>query len=217
MVDLRLNEKIVLVTGADDSLGTVICEKLVKNGAKVWSHQFSENTAGSNQHYVNTTTIISKLDSREEVRTVVNKIIAEDKKIDILINLAEKKDSFTIDQLTPQTWLAAFQRNLDTPFLCCQEILPAMIEHGSGTIINITSQAAFTGDIGPHYAASKSALNSFTKGLAREFKEKGIKVKEVCVPVKLHNQSHPLKSRRHMIEAVANKTLLACSAYLDDE
>lgn len=217
MIDFSLNEKIILVTGAEDSLGGIICEKLVNAGAKVWIHQYSESTAGASQHEMNTVSIISRLDSRDEVRNVVNRIIAEDNKIDVLINLGEKPLSTTIDDLTAQEWLAVFQRNLDIPFLCCQEIIPTMMENGSGIIINITSQAAQTGDIGPHYAASKSALNSFTKGLSREFKDKGIKVKEVCVPVILHDKSLPCETGRQMMEAVANKTLLSCSAYLDEE
>jgi 3-oxoacyl-[acyl-carrier protein] reductase len=220
MFDVTLNHKVALVTGVDDNLGAKICEKLAKAGAEVWIHRFNEEDAENLQEKILSFggaayVITNSLHTPEAVRSVVSKIIEKSCKIDILVNHAEKVAIESIDLLTTEKWLDTFETNLDVPFLCCQEILPFMLQKGDGTIINISSRSAETGELGPHYAATKSALESFTRGLSREFKGRGIKVKVVCPPISLHDKRLATYEKARIIEAMANKALLLCSPYLD--
>ncbi|TRZ38111.1 SDR family NAD(P)-dependent oxidoreductase [Niallia circulans] len=222
MFDLSLNNKVVLVTGVDDMLGAAICKKLAEAGAIVWIHRFHTNEAVDLHKEIRSmgglaSVITSDLQTANEVQAVVKKIIEQNGKIDVLINYADKSAKTTINQLTPSAWLAAFQVNLDVPFLCCQAIIPIMLGLKGGTIINITSQAASTGDVGPAYAAGKSAFQSFTKGLATEFTGTTIKVKEVVAPISLHDQNSSFQAKNKVMKAVANKILLLCTPYLDEE
>lgn len=222
MFDLSLNNKVVLVTGVDDMLGAAICNRLAEAGAIVWIHRFNTNVAVDLQREIRAfgglaSIITSDLQTAAEVQAVVKKITKENEKIDILINYAEESANTSIDQLTPSAWQVAFRVNVDVPFLCCQAIIPVMLGLNGGTIINITSQAASTGDVGPVYAAGKSAFQSFTKGLATEFAGTTIKVKELVAPISLHNQNSSLQVKNKVMAAVANKILLLCSPYLDEE
>lgn len=219
MFDFAFNQKVAFVTGVGDNLGANICEKLAKAGAEVWVHCFNENDAVNIQQKIGGTVhvIISKLHTPEVVQAVVRDIIKNSCKIDILINHAESATLETIDQLTTEKWIETFETNLDIPFLCCQEIIPFMLQKGEGVIINISSRAAETGEIGPHYAATKSALDSFTIGLSREFKGSGIKVRGISPPVSLHDKTLTSKARGRVMEAMANNALLHCSHYLEYE
>lgn len=222
MFEFTLDHKVAIVTGVADNLGANICEKLAKVGAEVWIHCFNEADGINLQNQIislgGTAHIIaSSLQTPEAVRTAVRKIIEKSRKIDILVNHAENATQETLDQLITEKWLDTLETNLDIPFLCCKEVIPFMLQNGEGTIINISSQSAETGEMGPHYAATKSALESFSRGLSREFKGKGIKVRVVRPPVFLHDKGLPTKAKENIRNTIANKTLLLCSSYLDYE
>lgn len=97
--------------------------------------------------------------------------------------------------LTPQAWQRVIDVNLTGTFFCAQAALPDMIDAAWGRIVMISSSSAQRGSPGmAHYAASKGALISLTKSLAREYGPNGITVNNIPpsgieTPMQHHGQA----------------------------
>jgi 3-oxoacyl-[acyl-carrier protein] reductase len=118
-----------------------------------------------------------------EVDHLVQKTISELGGIDILINnagISPKKEGkkVPIFQLDKEEWDHVFAVNMDGVFLCSKAVLPYMMGKKGGKIINISSMDGKTGgfSVSAHYAASKAAVITFTRTLAREAAPYGVHV-----------------------------------------
>jgi 3-oxoacyl-[acyl-carrier protein] reductase len=93
-------------------------------------------------------------------------------RIDGLINNAAYFREVTLtpfEELDPDQWDRIFQVNVKGVWLCCKAVMPAMREKKRGSIVNIASVVAVAGQPGYlHYVATKGAVLSMTKGLAKE-------------------------------------------------
>lgn len=80
------------------------------------------------------------------------------------------------EELDPAVWDRIFQVNVKGVWLCCKAVMPAMRERGKGSIVNIASVVAVAGQPGYlHYVATKGAVLSMTKGLAKEGGKDGVR------------------------------------------
>lgn len=99
---------------------------------------------------------------------------------DILINNAGISHIGLLHDMSDEEWRNVFGSNMDSVFYCSREAIPSMISKKSGCIINVSS---IWGEYGAScevaYSASKGALNSFTKALAKELAPSGISVNAV--------------------------------------
>src|SRR5262249_7404723 len=85
------------------------------------------------------------------------------------------------EDMTDDVWEQTLSLNLSTAFRCCRACLPSMKGQRWGRIVNVTSQAAFTGSANhAHYAASKAGLAGLSYSLAKEVGEFGITVNLVA-------------------------------------
>ncbi|SNB47646.1 SDR family NAD(P)-dependent oxidoreductase [Geobacter sp. DSM 9736] len=101
--------------------------------------------------------------------------------IDILINNAGIIRDCYLPMMSEEDWCAVLHSNVFPLFHCCKWGLRKMLSRRNGAIVNISSIAAFTGTAGQtNYAASKGAIVSFTKALAREAGPFGIRVNAVA-------------------------------------
>jgi len=101
--------------------------------------------------------------------------------IDILVNNAGKGLFRSAHLLTIEEWDELLDTNLKSVFLMCREVVPEMIQRGSGQIINISSLAgknSFAG--GGAYCASKWGLLGLTRCMSEELRDSGIRVSAVC-------------------------------------
>ncbi len=115
-------------------------------------------------------------------RTDVHRLVCEGSKrfgrIHFLLNSAGsalKRCSFL--EIDDALWDLSFDLNVKGTFYGMQEVLPQMLEHGGGTIVNIASMAHKRGGPGTsvHYASAKGAVVTMTLGVAREFADRGIR------------------------------------------
>ena len=101
--------------------------------------------------------------------------------VSILINNAGIAITKPVDELTEADWDATLTVNLKSAFLLTQAVLPDMREARWGRIVNVSSNAAFTGGrVGPHYAASKAGMHGLTHGYAAALVKEGITVNSVA-------------------------------------
>jgi 3-oxoacyl-[acyl-carrier protein] reductase len=181
-----LEKEVVLVTGASRGIGKAIALKLARqnyevvifgrdtNKLKEVSDQLSEYSTGQ-------LSFAGEVSDTLFVNDSVSKVIAKYGRVDHLINNAgyavfEKFVDSSIEQFKKQ-----IDANVYGIYNFCKAVVDTMIERKNGSIINISSIAGKNGFVrGSMYAATKHAVQGFTKSLMLELREYNIRVASVC-------------------------------------
>ena len=175
-VGSKLLGRVALVTGGTRGIGASISEELASQGATV-AAGFSRDVERADQFArtfadrfsTQVSTHRGNVASPDNCRRVVNEILEQHGRLDILINNAGITIDKTILKLTDDDWHKVLDVNLSGAFFLSQAVLGHMVERGSGRIINVSSIIGEMGNIGQaNYAASKSGLFGLTKTFARE-------------------------------------------------
>ncbi len=186
-MDLKLRDRVVLVTGGSRGIGKAICLAFAAEGAKVGvnyrkGREEAEAVAdaiGRRQAVA----IAGDLAKSEDVTTMFQQLEAALGPADVLVNNAAHCPSGPLESYTLEEWEHTFSVNVTGAFRASQELIMRLRARGArGTIVNIASQAAFLGSTSGHlpYDASKGALVSMTRSLAREVAKEGINVNAVA-------------------------------------
>jgi 3-oxoacyl-[acyl-carrier protein] reductase len=188
-MDLGFKGKVALVTGAGSQIGfgKTISLTLAKEGCNIAVNDINLEDAQKTAAEVKALgrkaiAIKGDVTKKAEVQEMVKKALAEFGRIDILINNAGGLHPLGpfLDQ-KEELWDKDFNLNIKGAMFCSQAVLPGMIEHKYGKIINISSSVpkmAFPGV--STYAMSKSAIYVFTRGLAKSVIQQGITVNSVA-------------------------------------
>jgi len=115
-----------------------------------------------------------------EVSCLFDTIESRGLSVDLLINNAGISYTGLLQDMTDTEWHTILDTNLSSIFYCCRAVIPMMLKNGQGKIINISS---IWGEYGAScevaYSATKGAVNSFTKALAKELAPSNIQVNAV--------------------------------------
>ena len=182
----RLKDKVALITGADSGIGRAVAIAFAREGADiVCSYWTEDDDAAETRRLVEEAgrrciTAAGDIGDREHAFGLVDRAVSELGRLDVLVNNAAYQmahDSFL--DIPPEELDFVFRTNIIAMFHLCQAAVPHMPE--GSTIINTTSiQAAQPTPQLLHYAATKGAISTFTKGLAQEVAERGIRVNAVA-------------------------------------
>ncbi|MEE9240958.1 MAG: 3-oxoacyl-ACP reductase family protein [bacterium] len=182
-----LQGRTALVTGASRGIGRACAVALAKEGATVAvNFRAREKEAGETCALIESGggkafPVRADVSEADEVETMMEAIRAGAGPVAILVNNAGIAIPRPVDELTEADFDEAIKVNLKSAFLVTQAALPAMREAGWGRIVNISSNAAYTGgSVGPHYAASKAGMNGLTRGYASRLAGEGITVNAVA-------------------------------------
>jgi len=116
----------------------------------------------------------------QQVSNIINRVLEEFGKLDILVNCAGFADVHPITDFPLEQWQYIMDTNVKGTFLCSREAAKHMLKQGSGKIINISSLQGSLGRAGdPAYSASKAAVNLMTKSMACEWGSRGICVNAI--------------------------------------
>ena len=85
-----------------------------------------------------------------------------------------------VHEMNLDVWHRTINLNLLHPFICCKYGIPHMMAGGGGSIINFSSQTGLTGSVRPAYAAAKGGIGSFTKTLAAQYAQFGIRANAIA-------------------------------------
>jgi hypothetical protein len=182
----RLQDKVALITGADSGIGRAVAIAFAREGADILCSYLNEDEdAAETRRWVERAgrrclTVPGDIGDREHCQALVDEAVGELGRLDVLVNNAAFQmayDSFL--DIPPDEIDFVFRTNVIAMFHLCQAAVPHMPE--GSTIINTTSiQAAQPSPELLHYAATKGAISTFTKGLAQELAEQGIRVNAVA-------------------------------------
>jgi NAD(P)-dependent dehydrogenase (short-subunit alcohol dehydrogenase family) len=182
-MNINLKNHRILVTGASRGIGRAIAEQLSESGAEVLIH-FNNNLeeAKSLQGSLpNPSHLVPcDLSNLELVSGWIPELVSTYGKIDAVVNNAGIAIGIADDAATSD-WLEVWQKTMDVNTNALAIICKEYIEHArmnkNGRIVNISSRAAFRGDTTDYlaYAASKAAIVSLTRSIARYYGKEGIK------------------------------------------
>jgi short-subunit dehydrogenase len=196
---LRLEGKVVLITGSSRGLGLAMAEEFGRRGAKLvltardpWELERArqllvERGAATSAEVI---TIPADLRREEEARQVVERATEHYGRVDVLVNNAGVITVGPVENQRIEDFHEVMEANFFTGVHCALSVLPQMVARRSGTIVNI---ASIGGKIAvPHmlpYTASKFAAVGFSEGLHAELRSKGVHVLTVC-PGLMRTGSH---------------------------
>ena len=199
----RLDDKVVIVTGASRGIGKDIALLFAAEGGKViCAARTVEEGSHPLEGSLNTTIAEIRAAGGEATAAAANISLPEDCEalvqtardtygpVDVLVNNAALTYFIPVKDYALNRWMRSWAVNFHAPFILSQLVLEDMMPRGSGSIVNISSGAAIGPGRGPYpdvppnsggtcYGAEKAALERFTQGLAQEVYRFGISVTAV--------------------------------------
>ncbi|TMS58721.1 3-ketoacyl-ACP reductase [Imbroritus primus] len=181
-----MSKKIAYVTGGMGGIGTVICQRLAKEGYTVvagcgpnsprrakWLEQQKE----LGYDFIASEGNVADWDS---TKAAFDKVKAEVGQIDILVNNAGITRDVVFRKMTRADWDAVIDTNLTSLFNVTKQVIDGMCDRGFGRVVNISSVNGQKGQFGQtNYSTAKAGIHGFTMALAQEVATKGVTVNTV--------------------------------------
>lgn len=175
--------RLALVTGAGQGIGREIAGSLAGAGATVVVADRNVATGEATAAELGGMFVELDVIDPAAVRAAVDAILAENGRIDVLVNNAGIVRNTPAEETGDQEWRDIFSVNVDGLFWCSREVGRVMLDAGRGSIVNI---ASMSGLIANHpqpqaaYNASKAAVIMLTKSLAAEWAGRGVRVNAIA-------------------------------------
>ena len=183
---MRFENKVAVITGAAVGIGKGAAVKFALEGAKVVAIDIDKEKLEALKNEIeegcgSVLTLVCDVSDEKAVNEAFDTARRQLGKIDILVNNAALwRDMCSFVDSTTELWKRYLDINIMSVVYCTRAALTDMIENGWGRIINVASVAGVYGNAKMvHYSATKGALISMTKALAKEVAEKGILVNSV--------------------------------------
>lgn len=185
----RLDGKVAIVTGGAMGLGQAMATALAQAGADIVIADIQEDVAQATAttiretEGVQATSLKVDVTNPDDVQKMVDDVVDEFGKIDILINNAGMTINAKAEEITYEQWNKVINLNLNGVFLVAQAVGRQMIKQGHGNIINTSSMSGLIANKPQEqcsYNASKAGVIMLTKSLAMEWSKYNIKVNTIA-------------------------------------
>ncbi len=184
---MRLEEKVVVITGAGSGMGLAMAQRFTAEGAKVVGFDWNGDRLAAAVASIRATggTIVGiqgNIADKTTAEGLVDQTIAQFGRLDVLVNNAGVMDYMQgVGELSDDIWRKVLGINLEGPMFTMRRALPQMIAQGGGSIVNIASTAGIEGGAaGAAYTTSKHGLVGLTRNTAWMYATKGIRCNAIC-------------------------------------
>ncbi len=181
--NMKLENKVALITGAGRGIGRAISILFANQGAKLAIFSRTTTEVKQTASMCGNNPLWETLDVRNKkgVEKFIKKTADKFGRIDILVNNAGIAKSAPLLNTTPDFWDETIETNLTSVYFCTKIVLPFMIKQRFGRVINI---ASISGKMGSQYisaySASKFGVIGFTQSVAQEVTGSGICINAIC-------------------------------------
>lgn len=180
--------KVALVTGAGRGMGRAVAIALAARSATVAANDITPINLDETMRHITSSGGAGKdyvfdIAKKMPLQTMLNQILDEWGRIDILINHANVKPRASILDMDEWDWVRSLEVNLTGPFLCIQTVGRVMRAQGGGVMVNIGSTLEDPGELQGRsaYAACMAGLARLTREAARELAAYNIRLNLVCL------------------------------------
>ena len=209
----RLDGKVALITGAGNGMGADASLLFAREGARVMVADAAEDGGHATVAAVtaaggDATFVRVDVSSAAEVEAMVAATIGAYGRLDVLYNNAGifPGDDGGATETPEATWDRVMEVNLKGVWLGCRYGIPAMLETGGGTIVNVASFVALMGAATPQiaYTSSKGGVLAMTREIAVEYARRGIRANALCpgpveTPLLAELMSDPERRARRLV------------------
>ena len=184
---MRLNDKVVVITGAASGIGRATAIRFAQEGAKLIIGDRHEQRLGEVVSQIRGAgstirSAVGDISDQSVAEALVDLALTAHGRIDVLVNNAGIMDQFHgVGELNNETWRRVLATNLDGPMFTMRRALPSMRKQGRGSIVNIASFSGLSGgSAGAAYTASKHAVIGLTRNTASTYFKEGIRCNAIC-------------------------------------
>jgi NAD(P)-dependent dehydrogenase (short-subunit alcohol dehydrogenase family) len=187
---MRLQDKVVLITGAASGMGRVATRMFAEQGAQVVAADLNAEGLAATVAEIDADfhdailTVVGNVTIEADVERIVAAGVERFGKLNVIYNNAGIMPGAdtSVEETPLDLWDTVLDVNLKSIFLVCRHGIPALRAAGGGSIVNIASFVALVGCTIPQdaYTASKGGVLSLTKSLAVQYGHEGIRANAIC-------------------------------------
>ena len=180
---MRLEGRIAIVTGGSSGFGRATAERFAAEGARIVVADLDEEGGAETCRRVAAAgsvaeLVVGDISTVAGGRRAVERALARFGGLDALVNnvgiaQSDLRDSWNTSE---ETWDRVIRVNLRSVYACSKAAIPVMLERGRGSVVNVASIAASSPVGGSAYAATKGAIRSYTRQVAHELADRGVRM-----------------------------------------
>jgi NAD(P)-dependent dehydrogenase (short-subunit alcohol dehydrogenase family) len=209
----RLAGKVAFITGAGTGIGRATAIRFAREGAQIVVAEINAETGEETAHLAGNGAIATRTDVTDEAsfQAAIQATVAQFGALHVLHNNAggsTAEDSTAVDAPIAEFW-RVIKLDLFGTFLGCRFGIPAIINSGGGSVINMSSNVALMGIAGRDcYTAAKGGVAAMTRSLAVEFAAQKVRVNAIAPAVTMTERVRKLMASNAAIDKLAKSHLL---------